>query len=708
MTLKQQKTFSGLHGIGLCLAAPLWTGALVSMLWGCSSSDGNTSQGTTPQTEGGGGSQAQAGSAGNYSGTGGLGQGQGGSFGTPIGGVGGNAGTSGGQSGQGGQWMPTGGAGGMTSGDAKYPDSILCLPGNSDPRCGPGFQPGKAMGKEELQQVLSKGMDAWTYPGKNGGCVNCHAPDGIDLAKIGYSDCDIERRALAHVPAAQAQDLVKFIHGMRQIYQIEKPLHPDKFRPLQPGYEPLGEAQNDVDVVNTQSQDQRDELFMNYLIHDKKLLWASGKIDSINKAHQAYNELLQLDLENIRLGIPFDRFSEDPNIGSNNCYSYSGPAHQGKSIFEWVPAIPLAVKNEVASPWKSAVQKYVENPTTENLWGYYDAIDSSLECDADLSHDGDPTYYQLACDWMRMKYKSVQVLQHMLRTNTIHLPDTLVAERASNPNVFAGDFLSQVIHRSPIWETGDFMRVNPLERRGDPACFSSPSHPCTFLPASIDETIHSVPDYKEARINQGDLFQLSWFVMSFLKEPTLTQHSDLFATYIGDYLESALLPRYDIHHAFVFAVMAVRKSAAKEWFNFDGFRKGTGKIASVRTFSFKQIRNNFSHPPQSSPRFAAHQRMFANFARMFLYLVDEDIRNTNEVFGRDPRSAQEGGLLVAVRFMREWIQNLEGAEDPTINQLVKSIEALAPQAKELRDSANAQQYPGLEPTYVWGEYQNPY
>jgi hypothetical protein len=386
-----------------------------------------------------------------------------------------------------------------------------------------------------------------------------------------------------------------------------------------------------------------------------------------------------------------------------------GPAHLGKSVFEWFPAIPVAPKPGSEGAWNALRDAYVKAPTTENLWAYYDKIDDLLRCDADLSKDGDPLYYDRACTWMKLKYKSLQVIQHMLRHQTVRHPDTLAEFHApGTPAPFAGDHLDLVIHRSPVWETGDFIRRNPLARQGNPACFSSPAHPCTFLPPAIDETIHSLPSYEEARINQGDLFRLSWVMMGFLREPTLTQHSDQFATFIGDYLESVLLPRYDVHHAFVFAQMAVRKSAASGWLGAPGFRKGTGKLASVRTFSFKQIRNNFSHPPQSSPRYATHRLLFANFARMFLYLVEEDLRVSGEVFGLLGRSNQEGGLLVATRFMRTWIAELEGKEDPAINALQLSIEDLGPKAKELRDEANMKDYNGLEPTYVWSDFQAPY
>jgi hypothetical protein len=153
----------------------------------------------------------------------------------------------------------------------------------------------------------------------------------------------------------------------------------------------------------------------------------------------------------------------------------------------------------------------------------------------------------------------------------------------------------------------------------------------------------------------------------------------------------------------VFAKMSVEKSAARGWMDAPGFRAGTGKIASVRTFSFKQLRDNFSPPPTGSRRKPVHDRMFANFARMSIYLVEEDLRTTGEIFDRDE-------VLYAVRFMRTWIQRLEGAEDPEINARVLSIESLAKTARELRTAANRAENPGtgLQPNGRWAEFATPY
>lgn len=587
-------------------------------------------------------------------------------------------------------WTPGADSGAAPPDETEYPDSLLCpQPPAQDPRCGPPFVPDDAMPADELASRLAEGLAAWRREGKRGACASCHSPDGIDLARVGYADEDIRRRALDHVSEEDAEAIIGLIHALRQHHGMTELLHPARFRPLQPAYEPFPAA-GDRPVWDPDAQSERDEAFMNHLVDDWKLLWATGRIDSLDKAHQAYDELLAMDLRHLRIGLPFDLLSEDGHYGEEHL-----------SIFEWFPGIASTPVEADRDAFYALVDAYLADPSDRNLWAYYDAIDEMTACNPDLEGAALADYLP-ACEWMRLKYRSLQVFQHMLRHNTVRYPDVLAdRDTASAPEDFV-DNLDLVVHRQPIWEAGDFLRIQPLARPPETACDDG-AHPCTLLPPFIDETIHELPTYNRARIEQSKVFQQSWFVMAWLRDPALLYQGDSFATFIGDYLEAVLLPYYDVHHAFVVAKTAVEKSAARAWMDAGGFRTGTGKIASVRSFSFKQLRDNFSPPPENDPRRATHERMFANFARMWIYLVEEDLRQTGEIFDRDE-------VLYAVRFMRTWIAELEGAEDPDINQLVLSIESLAQEAEELRTDENRQQNPGtgLQPNDRWGEFEAPY
>jgi hypothetical protein len=562
---------------------------------------------------------------------------------------------------------------------AEYPEAVLCAP--SDARCGPAFDPANAMPADELERALAEGLAAFRYEGIRGSCAGCHAPDGIELAYVGWSDADLRRRALDHVDEAQAETIVRFVHALRQRHGRTRLLHPDRFRPLQPGYVPLLERTPGLAPTDPQAQRERDEAFLRVLSDDLGLLWANGRIETLAQAHQAWDELHAIDLRTLPIPVPFDHLSEDGHHGQGRA-----------SIFEWFPG--MASTPTDAARWYALADAYLASPDEAHLWPLYDAIDTSTHCTTDIGEGAVLADYERACEWMRLKWKSLLVFTHMLRHDALAFPETF-GDRPAAERPRIRDELELAIARNPFWEAGDFVRVAPLARTDQAPCDDG-AHPCTDLPPVIDATIADVPSWQEARIRQTQLFLQSWLVMGFVRDPALLYEGHDFATYVGDYLEAVLLPQYDVFHAFVVAKMAVEKSAATEWVDAPDFRQGTGMIASVRTFSFKQIRDNFSPPPVGDPRREAHERMFANFARMWILLVEEDLRLNGRIYDRLE-------VLRAIRFMRGWIEELEGAPDPAIDAAADAIEGLAAAATDLRTDAHRAMYPGtgLQPTGRW-------
>ncbi|WP_313917685.1 hypothetical protein [Tahibacter sp.] len=568
------------------------------------------------------------------------------------------------------------------------PPPVLCTA--ADPRCGAAYDPAHPMSAGELAQAIQAGMAAWRFHGTRGACSGCHLPDALDLAMGGFSDDSIRRRSSTHIDPQRAEAVVNLVRAIRQKFELTTVFHPAALRPLQPGFEPFHETTPGLPVWDSAGQRERDQAFTDHLVNGQRLLWATGRVDSLPKARQAYDELRAINLRRLKLGIPFDLFSED---------GFYGETH--KSVFEWFPDIASTPNSGMDSGFYALVDAYIANPTDANLWAYYDAVSTHTACDPDLG-GADIGDYARACNWMRLKYRSLQFFGHLLRRRDLKYPDFLADLRSTQPQAHYRNHLDTVIARNPVWEAGDLLRIAPLQRPAATAC-NQTNHPCTLLPPIVDVTVHNIPTPRGARIKQSEVFQQSWFVMSWLADPALLYEGDSFATFIGDYLESVLLPYYDVHHAFVVAKMAVEKSAASEWMNAPGFRQGTGKIASVRTFSFKQLRDNFSPPPQNDPRYPVHARMFANFARMWIYLVEEDVRVSGSIYHRTE-------VMRAVRFMRTWIVQLEGQEDAQINALVGALETSAAAATELRTQQNISENPGtgLQPNGRWAEFDTPY
>jgi hypothetical protein len=515
-----------------------------------------------------------------------------------------------------------------------FPPSVLAPAG--DPAYGPGYNPAAPLAPEQVNAQLAQGLAAWRRPGNHGSCVSCHAPDAFDLALIAYPDATIHRRALDHVDAADATRIVDLVKVIRQLYAIERPLDPLKFRPLQPGGE----------LLPGTTPEQRDAAFGNLLANDVQLLWASGRIASRADALVAQAQLRDLDLRKLPIGVPFDLWSEDAS---------NGPGH--RSVSEWLPGMGVRPKAGRAAEWYALHDDYLMLPSDAKFWAYYTRIDDLLESIEPAGHD-------LGFQWSLLKYKSVQIAQHMLRHRSLAFPNPLVGR--------TGDAVANrrvILDRNPLFRTGDHLRRFPL--------FDDPAKPVTTFPAFLAPTLPTAPD--ELR-RQTEQFFRAWFWMGWTYDPALLFSDEIFQTVEGDYLYASLLADYKLHHAFVVAKTSVAKAGATAWFNAPGPGvAGHGKWAGFTPFMvLHHIERNRNEPGAGDPRRAAHDRMFSNTARMWIYLVQDDLERSGTVYDRNL-------VRGAIRFARAWLDATEpGVDHAPIDAVVAQIETQLNQARELR------------------------
>lgn len=526
----------------------------------------------------------------------------------------------------------------------SFPESLLA-PLN-DAAFGAGYSPAAAMPQEQLVAAVAQGLQAWRRPGAHGSCVSCHTPDAFDLALVGYSDADIVRRALDHVSTDDAQKIVGLVKAMRQLYTIERPLHPLKFRPLQPGSE----------LLPGDTAEKRDEAFIGVLANDVNLLWANTRIETRAQALAAHAQLRDLDLRKLPVGIPFDRWSED---------QVHGTAHLSAS--EWIPGMGVRPKAGREAEWYALHDDYLLTPSDAKFWAYYSRIDELLE-------SIEPPGHELGFKWSLLKYKSVQVAQHMLRHRSLCFPNPLVDR--------TGDVIANrsiVIERNPFFRTGDHVRRFPLHYDAANASTTFPAFLTPTLPVSQTELRR-----------QNEQFARAWFWLGWVYDPALLMSDHIFQTVEGDYLYAILLQQYKIHHAFVVAKTSVAKANATAWFNASGPGvAGHGKWASFNPFMvLHHIERNRDEPPAGDPRRAAHDRMFSNTARMWIHLVHDDLERTSQVYDR---------YLVrnVIRFVRQWLNQTEpGMDHAPIDAVIAQIEQRLDQAQELRTDFTGDDLPG--------------
>lgn len=196
----------------------------------------------------------------------------------------------------------------------------------------------------DVEAAHRRGMAAWRAPDKDGiACANCHSPDALDLAVIGYPDDAVLRRAGKHIPLGLAADVVDLIHAQRRRFGIKRPCA-RSWRPLQPGGE----------VLPGNTAEEQDASFARELV-TRKVLIATTPVETAADARRVFDDLVKLNLRKLRIGIAFPRWTED---------AFNGEDHRTMNDYLMgvgrIPSKP--------AEWYALEDRYLGNPTEENLF----------------------------------------------------------------------------------------------------------------------------------------------------------------------------------------------------------------------------------------------------------------------------------------------------------------------------------------------------
>lgn len=259
---------------------------------------------------------------------------------------------------------------------------------------------------DKRDQVLARGLTLLRKPDKYGtACANCHSPDAIELGVIAFTDDDVMRRGLQHLPPDDVLDLVDYVHALRSKYDIQKTCS-KLWRPFQPGGDPLpGATVQEREVAFAAELEKR-----NLLIYTKP-------IASFEDAKAAADELEQVSLRTLPVGVTFPRWSED---------AFDGPEH--KSFNDWMPGggrVPID-----PARWYALHDQYLADPSIANLSKIEGALEAATTLSKADSH-GREISANFSADynaqgWMEdvlfLKHQSVLLGSHFFRLALLEQP----------------------------------------------------------------------------------------------------------------------------------------------------------------------------------------------------------------------------------------------------------------------------------------------
>ncbi len=461
---------------------------------------------------------------------------------------------------------------------------------------------------EERADVIARGIEAFRTPGiidEGASCANCHAPDGLDLAYFDFSDEDLLRRGSAHasdkpgrLSHAQLEDIVALVHALRAEHQII-PKDPKTHRPLQPGGE----------VLPGDTPQERDLAFGQQL--EQTFRFASVPVLDRKEAMRQRDEWLAVNPRTLPIGIPLNRWSEDP---------HHGPAHA--SLADWLPLLPRIAREEYTDDWWALHDAYLANPTDERLF----ALLNSIQEYTGTSYDGN------GAGLMRHKYGSVLLAQHFFRREVTGGEQFEDYPAVAFP-VGTGGHRSRI--PSHVWQVGDWARVNDHLPKAE-------------IPEHILDHVAEGRDFRE---DMKDV-KLSWFWSGWLFDQSLQFTCCGNSTRNGEYLTHFINrdwkpddsgvngSGYGIHNVF----FATKRQITE---NFDPVHGRDDYLrinyANFHGYGWDISREPRDHEPE---RQRLYREITLNSYRMMLYLL-LDAFETNGVLEERRDRWQERVILMA-------------------------------------------------------------
>ncbi len=377
-----------------------------------------------------------------------------------------------------------------------------------------------------------------------GSCAGCHGPDFIDLARIGSTDADIQRRALIDgATDRQARALVKAVSDMRVSWKMPTE-NARAFRPFQPGGQVL--VPNTTQTSRIASV-ERDIAFGEQLRRLTPTLFG-GPIDTLAKAQRARAELMDLiegtnaggsnprstQLRDLPTGIEYPRWSADLHHSARDEGTFN----------DWIADIARDANPQYKAEWRTLQDTYLANPNSRNFWRMYHSAKDMTEAQllGECTFVG--TNAHLACagaiDFNKNKFLSTLIGHHMIRAELSgdkqFIQGPLAFSYLDNNPTF--DFMldrsdKDFLPANP-WEIGDRGRVM-LDNSRDAGTFRR-----TLTQLGFPDFVLNSIDPDRSVTDEQQLLRLSWFWIGFTMDPSFARIHPSNATKVGEYMVASL------------------------------------------------------------------------------------------------------------------------------------------------------------------------
>ena len=522
-----------------------------------------------------------------------------------------------------------------------------------------GGSPADASQPETPAQLQAAAVAIWREDAPalrpKGSCASCHGADFFDLARIGTPDATTLRRAtIDGATPAEAALLNQAINAQRTQFKLPATNHLE-FRPFQPGGAVLPGA----------TARERDIAFGKQLEGIAPTLMGA-RIDSLEAAKKARDELLGIQMRDLKIGIEFPRWAADIANGSDH-----------GTLNDWVSDLAVLPKPEMKTAWYALQDAYLANPSVENFWRYYGAIPTMTQ----VFGATDGRAKRLAT----LKFESALIGQHLMRTQALGRDDFVRGKIAfsylDSAPYRAALMTSQefkyddILPAAAPWDIGDVIGRSTMQS-------SITTHHAAPLPDALGEL--GFPDFVQKSVSatrnrwqEGDDLRRAWFWIGFMLDPSFNRLGKSGSTKGGEYINQTLnSSQLYIHDVFTIAARNVFRTLPEAKVDWDyGGPKKVSTLFSMQYYFFQ------FHSPRDADMLPEQRELWgklgANFSRMSLYLYLESLgqgaakflerKHANNVFARmrdyfktQPQHAVADAALIAQ------LEGLAPWYDPTI------------------------------------------